>query len=360
MLIFLTFRSGNDIIRKESLALWRFAVSEKRTRSTLKDIAFRAGVTINTVSLAMRNSPLVAEPTRQRIQKIAEELHYIRDTSAGSLRSGKSYAVALIFGDAANLMFAVRIRLLTEQFRAAGYQVLVFNTDERPELELEAARTAAGRKVDGAIICPCQADMCALDLLEEHCIPTVLLGRHFSDRAADSVVWDDFQGGLLAGNHLVQSGCRDILMLNAPSQISSAQERQAGFLRALSEHGCSAQIAHVGALGGGAAQAMADLWQPGRHFDGIFAFSDLIALETACFLMDKGVRIPEDVCLMGFDDIRKHIALPFSLTSVGTDMEEEARQTAQLLLDRMQNHAEGAPLERTLPVYLAKRTSTTR
>ena len=105
---------------------------------------------------------------------------------------------------------------------------------------------------------------------------------------------------------------------------------------------------------------MADLWQPGRHFDGIFAFSDLIALETACFLMDKGARIPEDVCLMGFDDIRKHIALPFSLTSVGTDMEEEARQTAQLLLDRMQNHAEGAPLERTLPVYLAKRTSTTR
>jgi len=330
---------------------------DKNGMPTLKSIAQRTGYTANTVSQALRNSASVAQETRDQIRKVAREMGYVHNVVASSLRSGRTHTVALVFGDVSNMLFAIKIRELEEELRKRGYQVLILNTDEDQELERRAIHTAISRQVDGVVLCPCQKGREALKLMEQHHVPYLLSGRYFDDVDCDSVIWADYKGGLIATRHLIERGCRRILFLNGPEIISSARERGRGYRDALEEKGLTPLERSVSSMSGGVRSALDALHAEGLNYDGIFAFSDLMALEAACWLLEHGRRIPEDVRMAGFDDILSHMCIPFGLTSISADKKQETLLAVELLLGRIEGKQEHPGERRTMDVQLVARTS---
>ena len=295
-------------------------------RVTLKDIAEKTGFTVNTVSQALRGSPKLREETKAAIRAAAKELGYVHNALAGSLRSGSSRTIAIIVGDTSNLRFSIQLHAFELAFRTLGYQVIVMNTDETAQYELDAVKNAVRSSVDGVLLCPCQ-----------------------KSRA-------DERGGYLAGQQLAQAGCRHILMLNVPDSISSARERESGFRRALSEAELTPHLLRTAPGGADLEPALGRYLDRYGCPDGIFAFSDLLALDAACCLQGRGIRIPQDVRLIGFDDILSHIRLPFPLSSVSADKTLETSLAVDRLLACIRGEAPQQTLIR-IPVHLELRES---
>ncbi|MDD3242462.1 MAG: LacI family DNA-binding transcriptional regulator [Eubacteriales bacterium] len=314
-------------------------------RPTLKTIAQAVGVTANTVSLALRDSPLVAPATKERIREEARAQGYVHNVLAASLRSGRSRTVALAFGDIGNPLFAQKTKRLEAALRARGYQVMILNTNEDPAQEEAVLRLAIQRKADGVILCPCQQGREGPDLLRRHGVPCLLLGRQFSALQEDTLVWEDEQGGYLATRYLLQRGCRRIVYLSAPRCISSAWLRGQGYARALAQAGVAYDAALVRELSPMGRDAAAVLKTLDGGFDGVFAFNDLLAWESAGAL-------PAGFPLVGFDHIAAALNVPFALPSVAADMEAEAQQAVALLLARIEQPDAPVTLH-TLPVHLA-------
>ena len=294
-------------------------------RVTLKDIAEKTGFTVNTVSQALRGSPKLREETKAAIRAAAKELGYVHNALAGSLRSGSSRTIAIIVGDTSNLRFSIQLHAFELAFRTLGYQAIVMNTDETAQYELDAVKNAVRSSVDGVLLCPCQKSRAAIDLLESCRTPYVLFGRCYDDLPA--VIWDDERGGYLAGQQLAQAGCQHILMLNVPDSISSARERESGFRRALGEAELTPHLLRTAPGGADLEPALGRYLDRYGCPDGIFAFSDLLALDAACCLQGRGIRIPQDIRIIGFDDILSHIRLPFPLSSVSADKTLETLRT---------------------------------
>lgn len=331
-------------------------MKKKINRPTLKRIAERTGVTANTVSLALRDSPIVAPKTKERIITIAQELGYVHNALAGSLRSGRTNTIAIVLGDISNLLFAIKIHELESKLRKHGYQVLILNTDEDADLELRAIKTAISRHVDGIVICPCQKSISALDLMKQHNVPFVLMGRHFGD-AMDAVVWDDRKGSFLATSHLIERGCRRILFLNASDIISSARERADGYKEAMEQANLFPMIRNVSPMVGSVRAEMDVLNSEHVTFDGIFAFSDLMAWEAVCWLNSHNLSIPEDIKIVGFDDILSHISIPFGLSSISADKQAETARVVELLLQKIEHPRENAHVLHKMDVQLVARKS---
>ena len=303
-------------------------------RVTLKDIAEKTGFTVNTVSQALRGSPKLREETKAAIRAAAKELGYVHNALAGSLRSGSSRTIAIIVGDTSNLRFSIQLHAFELAFRTLGYQVIVMNTDETAQYELDAVKNAVRSSVDGVLLCPCQKSRAAIDLLESCRTPYVLFGRCYDDLPA--VIWDDERGGYLAGQQLAQAGCRHILMLNVPDSISSARERESGFRRALSEAALTPHLLRTAPGGADLEPALGRYLDRYGCPDGIFAFSDLLALDAAC-------------CL-------SHIRLPFPLSSVSADKTLETSLAVDRLLACIRGEAPQQTLIR-IPVHLELRES---
>lgn len=322
-------------------------------RVTLKDIALKAGTSANTVSLALRDSPLLAADTKKRIQQIARNMKYVNNALAGSLRSGSSHTIAIVLGDISNPLFAIKIKELEGYFRARNYKTLILNTDEEPEQELTAAQTAIGNHVDGVVLCPCQKSRQALELMQEYNLPFVLMGRAAKeDDNCDSVVWNDRKGGLLATQHLIKRGCRRILMLGASATISSALEREQGYRDALKEENIPFEndlVCRCAPFQADISLQLDRLHAAGIDYDGLFCFSDLIAWEAARY--HRAHPIP----IVGFDNIQAFYSLPFDLTSIGANVQDEVRTVAELLLGRLADPEPRPAVHRVIDTFLVSR-----
>lgn len=332
--------------------------SKESNVPTLRSIAQEVGLTVNTVSLALRNSPLVAADTKLRIQSVAQRIGYIPNALAGSLRSGRSLTAAIVMGDIANPLFAAKIKALESAFRKRNYHVMIFNTDEDPTAELEAVQTAISRMVDGLVLCPCVKPEKSLNLMKKCGIPYVLNGRMVKGEGEPTVLWDDNQGGYLAARHLIDCGCRRIAWLGVTQRISSARDRKQGYLRALREAGLPTDpqlVTETSPIGGSVCTILDKLSKQG--IDGICTFSDLLAWETILCLHQIGLRVPEDIQLTGFDNVSDWLHIPSPLTSIGADLAREAQTTVDMLLERIENRSAPATVCQ-MDTWLVVRSST--
>ena len=252
---------------------------------TLKSIAQRVGTTANTVSLALRDSPLVAQATKARIQAAAREMGYVQNAIAGSLRSGRTNTIAVVMGDIANPP-------VRGQDQGAGARParrglpdhhLQFRRGSRPRGRGRAHghQPQGGRggalplRRTGGVLCGCSSATAW---------PCVLCGRMDRSGDEDTVLWNDWRGGYLAASHLLSCGCRRIAWLGVTQRISSARDRKNGYLDALREAGVEpdpALVAEASPTGGDVGRVLAPLLERGA--DAICAFSDLIAWEAACY-----------------------------------------------------------------------------
>jgi LacI family transcriptional regulator len=335
------------------------ALSGKKThrpaKVRLSDIAAATGYSINTVSHALKDKPDISDMTKQLIRQKAQELGYIADAVAGSLRSGRTRTIAVILGDMANPHFGLWVREIETKAFSQGYSTLIMNTDEEEFVEREAIRTAVGKRVDGLILCPTQKSLTNLDLIKKTGIPYVLIGRRFDNDLSPSVIPDDFESGRMAADYLLGLGCRQILMLGGPPWISSARDREAGFCQAHHDHGldCPPQYRRKSGIKSG--QVRAELEQVVNEklpFDAILAFSDLMALEAMSILQELPVNLP-DLPVVGFDDILSGLALPVSLVSVAA-VESVAERALALLMQHLER-PEQADADCTKQIVLAVR-----
>ena len=322
---------------------------------TLKDIALETGYTINTVSHALKNKPDIGKETRERIQRVAEEMGYIGNALAESMRTGFTRTVALILGDISNPHLALIACEAERTMRSAGYNTILYNTEESPDLELHAIRSAVGQKVDGILICPTQQGH-SISYLKQCGIPFVLLGRNFEDDPLPGAAVDDEQGGYLATRELLEHGHRRILLLEGPPSISSARLRRRGYERALAEYGITPRpewICPITLTAGSCTAQLRTRILYGLDCTAIFAFSDMVALEAIAELNRHGLSVPDDISIVGFDHIQGQFPLPTPLTTVCAT-ESMATAAANQLLQLFQGNPQTPMI---CPVRLIRQNS---
>ena len=318
----------------------------KRT-VTLKDIAEKTGFSINTVSHALNNKPDISDATKKLIRDVADEMGYISNGLASSLRSGVSRLIAVILGDISNPHFSFLIKEIESVMNKKGYTVIIFNTDENSETERKAIHTALSKNADGIIICPTQEDSRNIDFLRESGVPYVLIGRRSTDGKDSYVICDDENSGYLAAQHLIGLGHKKMLFFNGPEYISSARERWRGFSAALKESGLPDDTAIQAEISVNREESvflLADYLRRYPECTGIVAFSDMIALEIIYLLMQSGHKVPRDRSVIGFDNIQSEFLFPISLTTVSTATEKMAPAAAGILLDMIENRSAGERL----------------
>lgn len=325
-------------------------------RVTMKEIARETGFSVNTVSKALRDAPDLSAQTKRMIRDVAKRLGYVANNMASALRSGYSSVLALIVADISNPFFGILCKEIEQQAARHNYTVIVFNTEEDPEKEDRAIRTALSQNVDGVLLAPSQNGAEAVRLLQAYGKPCVLIGRYFTDRAADAVLYDDENGGYLAGKHLLECGCRNLLMINAPHN-SSAENRAKGFARAMTEvPGAKSRMLTVESPLGGVPSALRSAYEQ-EPFDGIFAYSDLFAMKAVWVLDEMGVE-PDTVKIVGFDDIQSRLSLSKPLTTIGAGKAAFGQALVELLMKRISGDMSDFPVQQVLPTKLVVRKST--
>ena len=206
-------------------------------RTTLREIANRAGVSIITVSRALNHRPDVSKATRERVLAIAAELNYAPNVHARALASGSSKTLGLIVADNLNPYYARIIRGVEETAREHGYGVLLCNTDEQPNLELTAHQLLREKGVDGVLITSVQSGAGPLKDLERDGTPFVLLNRYVPEIETDYVLNDNFHGAYEVTSVLCKLGHRRIAHLTGSECITSVRDRTAGYRKALEDFG---------------------------------------------------------------------------------------------------------------------------
>ena len=304
----------------------------------LKDIADATGFSVNTVSKALQNSSIISESTKARIREKAREYGYVGDGIAGALRSGVTKTIAVILGDISNPHFSIMIKEIEHRVRKNGYNTFILNTAEDTELEYAAIVSALHKSVDGIILCPSQKNSDNINFLKNTDTPFVLIGRYFPDIKTDYVICDDRQGGFLITEHLLKLGHERIAFFGGPAYVSSTRDRLRGYQDALYKGGVlydPSMVFEVPLIRDEQGEKMNEKLSQAAWCTAIFAFSDIIAWEIITRLQEQGRKVPEDVSVVGFDNIQSKFTFPFPLTSVRTSKSKMSVAASEILLDKM-------------------------
>lgn len=328
-------------------------------RVTLRDVAERAGVSINTASRALTNKSEISPETKRKVLLAAQELGYRPNRIARALRSQKTHTIGVIVGDIANPYFSALVRGVEKVSRIYEYSVILQETDEDVEREKKALETVLAAQVDGVLITPTQRDRTSVEMLLESGTPFILMSRYFRDLETNYVVMDDFRGGFIATECLIQRGYRCIATLSGPMHLSSGYERYAGYLEAHKLYGVEVYqdsvITGCLTMDDGYRAALRLLKRRDRP-EAIFAFSDFVALGVYRAAYELGLRIPQDLAVVGFDNTSLGLCLNPPLTSVGKNPEELGKRAAFALIRVLQGKISGL-VKLKLNVYLEKRGS---
>jgi LacI family transcriptional regulator len=289
----------------------------------LKDIAQDLGLSVVTISKVLRNHPDIGEQTRKRVLKRMKELNYQPNFAARSLIAGRTWTIGLIVPDLLHPFFAQIAKGISVEVRRKGYSLLISSSDEDPALEQEEIAQLLARRVDLMLVASSQWTVESFRQFEEQNVPFILLDRQFPGFDSNFVGVDDTAVGVLATAHLIEQGCQRIAHIRGP-EISTAIGRLNGYKRALASHQVAPLASHIVSIGpsgdhvgdkAGYAAAVKLLALKPRP-DGIFCFNDPVALGAMRAIFDAGLRVPEDIAVVGCGNLSYSDFLRVPLTSV--------------------------------------------
>ena len=327
---------------------------------TIRDVAKIADVSPITVSRVINDSNYVSEATRGRVEAAIKELGYVPNMLGPSLRFKQTMTLALVLTDITNPFWTTVARGVEDVAQANGYSTILCNTDESEEKQDQYLQMLLRRRVDGIILVPACSDPEAVRIIKNQGIPVVVLDRQIPGIESDVVRADSENGAYQLTQHLLSLGHRRIAILSGPQTVSTAVDRVAGYRRALAEAGLPDDAAQV-------------YWGEFTHEVGrektkealaarprptaLFAGNNFIAIGAMQALAEKGLRVPDDMALVSFDDIPPiFISDPF-LTVSNQPALEMGQKATQLLLDRVTGDLESECQHIVLPTEMIIRAS---
>lgn len=303
----------------------------------IREVAEQAGVSSATVSNVLNRPEIVAEATRLRVQAVIEQLGFIRNGSAHQLRAGRSNHLGLVVLDVTNPFFTEVARGVEDAANEAGYLVTLCNSDNAPEKERRYLHMLQEQQAAGILITPVQDDIAYLQLLRQQKMAVVLLDRPSRAQDLCSVAIDDVLGGELAMNHLLELGHRRIAFVSAPLSLCQYAERHQGVRHAIQRAGlepddvlCDILVPSPNTFSG--EQCVETILTTTDRPTAIFCVNDLLALGVMRGLSLRGMNIPEDIALIGYDDVAFAGMLSPALTSIRQPKYQLGRAAAELLL----------------------------
>jgi len=329
----------------------------------LVDIAARVGVSVMTVSKALRDRPDVSAATRARIKQAAKEMGYVPDSAALGLRLGTTKLIGLVIPATTNPIFARIVLAIEERASELGYEVLLMHTQNLIEREEACLRRLLSRRVDGILVAPVyrmESEARIYRELEASKTPVVLLGPPAACCSQFvSVQSDDLPASFAATEYLLQLGHQRIAYLAGPLPAMWAQERFEGYRRAHREVGGEVDdclVFHAGSTIEDGVKAATQFANEKCAATAVLAVNDLVAIGFANTLLQQGLRIPEDLSLAGFGNIllAEHFRIPL------TTVRQPKFRLGLAAMEMMMQLIRGEPVEnRRLPAELIIRTSTT-
>lgn len=304
----------------------------------MKDIARDLGVSVITISKVLRNHPDVGDETRERVLARVKELDYRPNLAARSLVTGRTYLVGLVVPDLLHPFFAEIAKSLSEALRMSGYYLIVSSSDEDPDLEEQEINQLLARRLDTLIIASCRLTVELFFRIEKQKTPYVLIDRTLPGLSANFVGVDDEAVGMLATKHLIDIGCKRIAHIRGPETTPSIR-RVEGYKRALTQNGLKVNEDYIIAEPKGdvetrqrGAEAMRQLLNLKAKPDGIFCFNDPMAMGAMNYALNQGIKIPEDIAIIGCGNLHYDDALSVPLSSINQHSRKIGQEAARIAL----------------------------
>jgi LacI family transcriptional regulator len=305
----------------------------------VKDVAAAAGVSLGTVSNVLNRPDVVSADTRARVERVIAELGFVRNESARQLRAGRSRTIAYVVLDAANPFFTDVAQGVEQVADAADLSVFTCNSNNQADREAAYLSRLEQMRVHGVLVTPVDPDHPALQELARRGTPVVLVDRVGSRGTHCAVAVDDVLGGALAARHLLDAGHDRLAFVGGPDNLGQVADRRRGALQALLEAGVPGNrltdvptSALTVAEGRSAGEQLARLRAP-RRPTAVVCANDLLALGLLQQCVTLGISVPDDLAIVGYDDIEFAAAAAVPLTSVRQPRQQLGATAAELLLD---------------------------
>ena len=309
--------------------------------TTIKKVAQAAQVSTATVSHVINETRFVSEETRTRVLKAMEELNYVPNPAAQSLRSQKSKTIGLlipILEDETNNIFFMRVaRGVEHVIRQSGYHIMLGNTNESLEYEMEQIKYFRSRQVDGLIIAPSAGSHENInEVIDEDC-PVVFIDRKPDGLKGDFVLTNGYQGSYDAVKLLIEKGHRKIGVLSGLLNLSPAQERLEGYRQALTDHGIPVDenLILIGDSSFDSGYEMTRRLTEQSDVTAIFIASNAIAMGSIGYIQDKGIKVPEELAIIGFDNYDWGSVSNPPLSVINQSAYELGAKAAEVLLKKI-------------------------
>lgn len=309
---------------------------------TIHDIARTLNIDSSTVSRALNDSPRVAQKTKQKILAKANELGYQRNLMAANLRKNKSNTIGVIVPRISRHFFSSVIAGIEEKAYEAGYSVIICQSLEQLERERKITETLLANRVDGVLISVSMEtnNNDHLLRLKDNGTQFLFFDRHCDIAGINSVLIDDFQGGFDATEHLISKGCQNIAHFSGPHELKIYQNRLKGYKSALEKHQIRYRpelVLHSRLMERDGMESAKKLCSLPVKIDGIFAANDVSAIGAMKHLKNIGVRIPEDVAIVGFSNEPISAVIEPSLTTIDQPGLQIGKRATEILLDQIKN-----------------------
>jgi len=309
----------------------------------MKDIAEDLGLSQVTISKVLRGHTDIGKETRERVLKRVRELDYQPNVLARSLVTGRSFLVGLIVPDLLHPFFAEIAKALSTELRKKGYSLIVASSEEDPEIELHEIRQLLARRLDALVIASTGSSTEQFELMERKKEPFVLIDRDFTNLSANFVGVDDEGAGRIATEHLLDIGCKRVAHIRGRDN-STGSGRFAGYQKALLSRGLacpdkyvvSRQSVDTQSLEQGA-EGMRLLLQQNPKPDGVFCYNDPLAIGAINTIIDQGLRVPEDIAVIGCGNLLYDSYLRVALSSIDQHCSEIGKRAADVLLSLIES-----------------------
>ncbi len=307
--------------------------------TTIHDVASLSGFSVSTVSRAMSGRGSVKKETLEAILKAAKVLNYTPNVLAKGLKEGLSRTIGMIIPDINNPVFPEVARGAEDMARADGYQMYLCNTGEDLSTEYQYLNSLVSRNVDGVLLITASREDFYVDQLTKLGIPIVVLIRKYGTQGTvDRVSIDNIDVGYLAGERLLQSGCKNLCILTGDIGLGVYRERIEGFRKALKDSGIPFDERNV--LDGSKTRnngydIIAKDWESGNRYDGIFASCDFQSLGVLKYFETNGIKVPEEISIVGIDNLNLCSMCNPSITAIRQPLYECGALASKKLIERL-------------------------